>query len=158
MLLAGSLSTGGDIAAAQMMGADFAYLGTRFIATREASAPDAYKEMVVASRLADIVSTDAVTGIRAAFMKASLDEAGIDLDTPGEHEPAAIDEELDEALQESNAKKPWRDVWSAGEGVGSVRDIPDVKDLVDQLADEYRIASDSFSKRSRAFMKKQGGG
>ena len=151
VVLSGSLSTGADIAAAQMMGADLAYMGTRFIATKEALSPDEYKDMIVASAQADIVTTDAVTGIKASFIKASLERSGIDLDNPDGHEALDINEELDGALEESNASKPWRDIWSAGEGVGSIHDIPHVHELVDRLAEEYREAAVAHAERARDY-------
>lgn len=147
VLLSGSLSTGADIAAAQMMGADFAYMGTRFIATKECASPDAYKDMIVASKQADIVTTDIVTGVHASFIKSSLDQAGIDLNNPNDHGTLDINEELGEALQESNTSKPWRDIWSAGQGVGSIDDIPSVEELVDRLVEEYHDASHAHAQR-----------
>ncbi|MEK9861164.1 MAG: nitronate monooxygenase, partial [Alphaproteobacteria bacterium] len=81
---------------------------------------------------------DIVTGVNASFIKTSLDQAGIDLNNPNDHGAMDINEELGEALQESNTSKPWRDIWSAGQGVGSIQDIPSVHDLVDRLIAEYQ--------------------
>ncbi|MHA6525786.1 NAD(P)H-dependent flavin oxidoreductase [Tessaracoccus sp. G1721] len=122
ILLAGGLSTGADVAAARAMGADLAYLGTRFLATRESLAADGYKDMVVASGAADVVYTPAVSGIPANFLTASLAASGIDpAGPPAEHEDV----------------KAWRDVWSAGHGVAAISDVPAVAELVDRLEAEY---------------------
>lgn len=151
ILLSGSLSTGADIAAAQMMGADYAYMGTRFIATRESMSPEDYKDMVVNAKAADIVSTKAVTGVNANFMAQSLEQAGIDVETLPEHGEVDINEELGEALMESNTSKPWRDIWSAGHGVGSIDDIPSVAELVQRLKVEYVDAVDAQRELARAY-------
>ena len=151
VILSGSLSTGGDIAAAQVMGADFAYMGTRFIATEEAMSPDDYKDMVVASDHADILATPAVTGVNANFITTSLENAGIDPDDLSAHGELNINDELGEALRESNESKPWRDIWSAGHGVGSVNDIPKTADLVNRLRDEYQDATHAQSQRAEQY-------
>ncbi len=123
ILLAGALSSGADVAAARAMGADLAYLGTRFLATRESMAPDGYRDLVVASGAADVVYTPAVSGIPANFLAPSLAAAGIDpAGPPAEHEDV----------------KAWRDVWSAGHGVAAITDVPTVAELVDRLEHEYR--------------------
>ena len=141
LLLSGSLSTGKDIAAAQTMGADLAYLGTRFISTAECQSPDDYKQMIIDSQFADIVATPAVSGVNANFLTASLENAGVDLEAPNEHGLVDIDKELAEALTSaSNGFKAWRDIWSAGHGVGSIDDIPTVADLVARLHAEYHAA------------------
>ena len=125
ILLAGSLSTGADVAAAVAAGADLAYMGTRFIATAESASPTAYREMIVGAGAADIVYTPAVSGIPANFMAASLAAAGVD---PAG--PAAETEDV----------KAWRDVWSAGHGVAAITDVPTVAQLVDRLEGEYLAA------------------
>jgi nitronate monooxygenase len=141
VLLSGSISTGADVAAAQMMGADLAYLGTRFINTQECQSPDDYKQMIIDSQFDDIVATPAVSGVNANFLTASLDNAGVDLDAPNEHGLVDIDKELAEALtSSSNDFKAWRDIWSAGHGVGSISDIPPVAELVNRLHCEYVAA------------------
>lgn len=149
IILSGSLSSGRDIAAAQVLGADFAYMGTRFIATEESESPKAYKEMLVESIQSDIRTTSAVTGINANFLAASLEQAGIDPTNPSSHESLNINEELDEALKESPEVKPWRDIWSAGHGVGGVKDILKVSDLVDRLEVEYHEAIASQLSRAK---------
>ncbi|CAN5637509.1 nitronate monooxygenase family protein [soil metagenome] len=130
IILAGAISTGAQIAAARMMGADLAYLGTRFIATREAMAPPAFKAMIVETRAADIVYTPAVSGINANFLRPSIVASGRDPDNlaPGG------------ALDLASERKAWRDVWSAGQGVGAIRDEPPAAVLCARLAEEYRAA------------------
>lgn len=124
--LAGSISTGADVAAAVAVGADLAYMGTRFIATSESAAPEGYRDEIVAAGAADIVYTPAVSGIPANFLRSGLDAAGIDPAGPAaEHEDV----------------KAWRDVWSAGHGVAAITDAPPVAELVDRLAVEYRQAA-----------------
>ena len=151
VLLSGSISTGADVAAAQTMGADLAYLGTRFINTQECQSPDDYKQMIIDSRFDDIVATPAVSGVNANFLTASLDNAGVDLDAPNEHGLVDIDKELAEALtSSSNEFKAWRDIWSAGHGVGSISDIPPVADLVNRLHGEYLTACSAQQDRLAA--------
>ena len=134
VLLSGALSTGADIAAAQMMGADLAYMGTRFISTRECLSPDGYKQMIVEAAASDIVLTDAVTGVNANFIKQSLTQAGYDPENLAEHGEVDINKELADALDpRQNSAKPWRDLWSAGHGVGSISDSPPVAELVQRL-------------------------
>ena len=140
LMLSGAMSTGGDVAAAQVMGADLAYLGTRFIGTAECRSPEDYKTMILDSRVKDIVETDRVSGVNANFLVASLAEAGIVPDE-GTAPPAEINNELSEALTASaNERTAWRDIWSAGHGVGSITDIPRIADLVDRLEAEYHAA------------------
>lgn len=132
LVLSGAMATGDEIAAARVMGADLAYMGTRFIATRECQVDQAYKEMITAAEAADIVTTDALTGVMASFLKPSLDAAG---DDPAE--AASLGDELQESLDEDDQRRPWRDIWSAGQGVGGIDSILPVATLVDQLEEEY---------------------
>lgn len=131
LILAGGLATGRDIAAARAMGADLAAMGTRFIATRESLAPEAYKQMLVEANAADIMMTASLTGVAANFLKPSLAANGIDL---GAAAPA-------QALGTGRDSKVWRDIWSAGHGVGAIRDIPGTSELCARLLEEYRAAS-----------------
>ena len=141
VLLSGSISTGSDIAAAQTMGADLAYLGTRFLATHECQSELAYKKMIVDSKLADITTTSAVSGINANFLQPSLKRAGIAVDDASPHNTIDIDRELGDALTEQiSSFRPWKDIWSAGHGVGSITDIPSVEQLVSRLQTEYYAA------------------
>ncbi len=153
-MLSGAMSTGGDVAAAQVMGADLAYLGTRFIGTAECRSPEDYKTMILDSRVKDIVETDRVSGVNANFLAASLAEAGIAPDE-GTAPPAKINNELSEALTASaNERTAWRDIWSAGHGVGSITDIPRIADLVDRLEAEYHAALAAQQDRVSALVPK----
>lgn len=134
--LAGALSNGRQLRAAEVMGADFGYMGTRFLATREANAPDAQKRMIVASAAADIVYTPYFTGIRGNYLRASIEQAGLD---PAElAAPAGPAGEV--FSPHAKTARAWKDIWSAGQGVGSIHDVPAVHELVLRLAREYREA------------------
>lgn len=135
VILSGSLSTGQDLAAARMLGADLGYMGTRFINTRESMAPDDYKDMIIGSHAADIVYTPKVSGIPASFMRQSLEAAGL-LD-------AAHD--TGKAMDLSDEAKAWKTVWSAGQGVGSIVDVPTTAELVARLKREYLEAGRQFA-------------
>lgn len=136
IILSGCLSTGRDVAAALMMGADFAYMGTRFIATTESQAQPHYKDMIVEAGSMDITYTPAVSGIPANFLTPSLVENGIDPKSLPEHK-----------LDMGEEAKAWKTVWSAGQGAGAVHDILPVRDLVARLRDEYSQACDEFDKK-----------
>ena len=138
LLLSGAMARGSDIAAAEMMGADLAYIGTRFIGTSECGAPDAYKEMIVGAALKDIVETDRVSGVNANFLAPSLAAAGLQPD--GDAPAMDIDSELAETSGEGGKARAWRDIWSAGHGVGSINDLPTVESLVARMASEYHAA------------------
>lgn len=137
LLLAGCLNHGHEILAAQLLGADLAYMGTRFIATQDNDAPDAYKRMLLEAHAADIIHTPAVSGVPASFMRQSLEQAGYDL----KHlqDKAAID--YGEKLKPiSDEAKAWKTVWSAGQGAGGIDDLPHVTELIARLDQEYRTA------------------
>ena len=134
LLLAGCLNHGHEILAAQMLGADLAYMGTRFIATAESQAPSAYKQMLLDSHAADIVHTPAVSGVPASFLRPSLEQAGYDINAIKDgHEQGKLKPIDDEA-------KAWKTVWSAGQGVGGIDDLPSASALIGRLHDEYRDA------------------
>ena len=140
IVLSGAMSNGRQIAAGRMMGADLAYLGTRFIATREAMVAEAYKEMIVEARAADIVYTPNISGVHANFMRPSIVAAGLDPDNLPAHAE----------LDMKNEAKAWKTVWSAGQGVGAIDDLPPVAELAERLVREYReamsaAASDPFA-------------
>lgn len=136
IILSGCLSTGSDVAAALMMGADFAYMGTRFIATSESGAQPHYKEMIVEAGSMDITYTPAVSGIPANFLTPSLVENGIDPKTLPEHKLDMADE-----------AKAWKTVWSAGQGAGAIHDVLPTAQLVRRLTDEFSQACDKFDKK-----------
>jgi nitronate monooxygenase len=137
LILSGAITTGRQIAAAQLMGADFAYLGTRFINTREALAPEGYKQMIVASRAKDIVYTSSISGVAANFLRGSIAAAGLDPDNLQLH--AKLD------LSAESEAKAWRDFWSAGHGVGGIDDILPAADLCGRLIAEYHEAIGEIS-------------
>lgn len=137
LLLAGCLNHGHEILAAQLLGADLAYLGTRFIATHESEATHAYKEMILQARAADIIHTPAVSGVPASFMRQSLELAGFDLKRLQDKGDINYGEKLKPVDDEAKA---WKTVWSAGQGVGNIRDLPTVDELVARLDAEYRAA------------------
>ncbi len=136
IILSGSMSRGNDALAAQAMGADLAYFGTRFIATQEANAPSAYKEMIVDSAAADIVYTNLFTGVHGSYLKGSVVNAGLDPDDLPEGELRHMN-----FASGSSKAKAWRDIWGAGQGVGTIDDIPSVADLVERMEAEYREAT-----------------
>lgn len=134
ILLAGAIGRGDDILAAQAMGADLAYMGTRFIATQESNAQPEYKQMLMDAKAEDIVYTPAVSGIPASFMRQSLEKAGItDLGGQGHVN-------LGEKLSLGDEAKAWKNIWSAGHGVNTIHDVPRVEDLISRLESEYQSA------------------
>lgn len=137
VILSGAMSTGADVLAARAIGADLAYIGTRFIATREAYAPDAYKEMIVSSKAADIVYTPLFTGVHGSYLKGSIVNAGLDPDNL----PNATANPMDFGSGGDADAKAWRDIWGAGQGVGSIDDIPETRALVMRIEAEYAETS-----------------
>ncbi|SIS11318.1 nitronate monooxygenase [Aquipseudomonas alcaligenes] len=137
LLLSGSLNHGHEVLAAQLLGADLAYMGTRFIATRESNADAEYKQMILDARAADIVHTPAVSGVPASFMRQSLEKAGYDLARLQDKGDVNYGEKLKPISDEAKA---WKTVWSAGQGVGGIADVPSVAELVARLDAEYRAA------------------
>jgi len=135
LLLSGAISTGGAVLAAQAMGADMAYIGSPFIATTEARASDAYKQMIVDSAAADIVYSNYFTGIHGNYLKPSIIAAGMDPDHLPEADPSKMDFET-----ATTGAKAWKDIWGCGQGIGAVTEIAPVANLVDRLAREYAEA------------------
>lgn len=134
IVLAGGLANGRDLRAAQMMGADLAYMGTRFIATHESNADPRYKQMVVDCTFNDIICTNAITGAYANKLRPSLRAVGLD---PDNLEPRKSGFSLDYA---ENQPKAWKDIWSAGHGLGQVRSIDPAATVIARLRDEYAQA------------------
>jgi len=132
LILSGAISHGRQIAAAELMGADLAYLGTRFINTRESLAAEGHKQMIMAASAKDIVYTSAVSGVHANFLRASIIAAGADPDNLQSSPKLSISAE--------GEAKAWKDVWSAGQGVGGVHDVPSAAELCQRLIAEYREA------------------
>ena len=137
IILSGSMSIGSDALAAQAMGADLAYFGTRFIATQEANAPAEYKEMIVNSTSADIIYTSLFSGVHGSYLRGSIENANLDPDNL----PEGDKNKMSFGSAGSSKAKAWRDIWGAGQGVGSMHDIPATRDLVLRMAQEYRNAS-----------------
>lgn len=137
VILSGSINTGRQIAAARLLGADFGYLGTRFIATRESRAPEAYKQMILDSTAKDIVYTPAISGVHGNFLRASIVAAGGD--------PDNLQTSVQMHISSDNEAKAWKDVWSAGHGVGSIHDVPSTAELCSRLIAEYREAVASLA-------------
>ena len=137
ILLAGGLSHGEDLLAAQALGADLAYLGTRFINTFESQADEAYRNMIIEAVSGDIIHTPAVSGVPASFMRQSLEAAGFPMDKLNQAGEINYGEKLKPIDDEAKA---WKTVWSAGQGVSQIHDVLTVPDLVSRLADEYRSA------------------
>ena len=146
VLLSGAMSTGQDVAAALMAGADLAYMGTRFIATNEARADAAYKQMLIDTTARDITYTDAISGINANFLTPSLIQNGLD--------PAAAKDpkhKIDMAHELNSEAKAWKTIWSAGQGVGSIHEVLPVAGLVARLKGEFAAAADGFMAKRANF-------
>lgn len=149
LLLAGCLNHGHEILAAQLLGADLAYLGTRFIATQESQASAAYKQMLLDARAADIIHTPAVSGVPASFMRQSLEAAGYDLARLNDKADVNYGEKLKPVSDEAKA---WKTVWSAGQGVGDIHDLPSVAELVERLDREYRAALQRSARLAQPYL------
>jgi len=134
IILSGAITNGAAILSAQAMGADLAYIGTRFIATREANAGEAYKQAIVDSAAADVVYTPYFTGVHGNYLKKSILAAGLD--------PANLPEKDKTSMNfgGATAAKAWKDIWGAGQGVGMIDDVLPTAELVARLKQEYRAA------------------
>ena len=137
ILLAGGLSHDEDLLAAQALGADLAYLGTRFINTFESQADEAYRNMIIEAVSGDIIHTPAVSGVPASFMRQSLEAAGFPMDELNQAGEINYGEKLKPIDDEAKA---WKTVWSAGQGVSQIHDVLSVSELVSRLTEEYRNA------------------
>lgn len=134
ILLSGCISTGQDVAAALQMGADFAYMGTRFINVKESQADSQYQQMIINSKAEDIVYTAAISGVNANFLKGSLEAMGITQAHWSQTKKIDFGNELDAAKAEAQA---WKTIWSAGQGVTTINDVPSVAELVGTLKTEF---------------------
>ncbi|MBM3341361.1 MAG: nitronate monooxygenase [Betaproteobacteria bacterium] len=134
LVLSGAITNGSGILAAQAMGCDLAYLGTRFIATQESAAKPGYKQMIVDSKATDIVYTPLFSGVHGSYLAGSLRNAGLDPDNLPTPETSGL------YRSREDRPKTWTDIWGAGQGVGNIDDIPSVATLVDRLEREYREA------------------
>jgi nitronate monooxygenase len=134
--LSGSIASGDAILAAQAMGADFAYIGTRWLATRESNVEEGYREAIVESAAADIIYTNLFTGVHGNYLKKSIVSAGLDPDNL----PEADKTKMNFGSGGGSKAKAWRDIWGAGQGVGLMQDVPSVAELVERLKAEYAAA------------------
>ena len=143
VVMAGGMADGQAIAAAETLGCDLAYMGTRFIATRESLAKDAYKQMLVRSRLDDVLLTRAFTGLETNMLRPSIKAAGLDPDNLPMRGAIDIAKDINAAERDKPDARRWKDIWSAGHAVSGVADIPSVANLVDRTAAEYMAAKAS---------------
>jgi len=133
LVLSGAIANGGAVLAAQAAGADLAYVGSPFIATEEANAPDAYKSAIVESGAADIVYTDLFTGVHGNYLRASIVNAGLDPDDLAGIDPTAM-----KFGSEGSAKaKAWRDIWGSGQGIGAIDRVRPASEYIDLIANQY---------------------
>lgn len=140
LLLSGCIGTGRDIASAMQMGADLAFMGTRFINTKESQAPGEYQKMIIDSDADDVVYTAAVSGVHANFLGASLKAAGIT------EADLKKDTKIDFGKELNTEAKAWKTIWSAGQGVTAINDVPSVSELVNTLKLEFKSAIEEQSK------------
>jgi nitronate monooxygenase len=134
--LSGAISYGGAVLSAQAMGADFAYIGTRFIATEEANADPAYKQMIVDSAAKDVVYTNLFTGVHGNYLSKSVTQAGLD---PAEL-PVADKTKMNFGSGGNTKAKAWKDIWGAGQGVGNISNAGPVADVIAEMKAEYQAA------------------
>ncbi|MCX7147032.1 MAG: nitronate monooxygenase family protein [Sulfuritalea sp.] len=135
--LSGAITRGEQILAAQAMGADLAYMGTRFIPTPEANAVDGYKQMIVESTAADVVYTPYFTGVHGNYLRPSITAQGLDPDDLPLRDKTSMS-------FGSDRTKAWRDIWGVGQGIGSIDEILPVSEVVERLGREYRAARDAL--------------
>ncbi|GGB85114.1 2-nitropropane dioxygenase [Marinobacterium zhoushanense] len=144
--IAGCISRGADIAGMLAAGADFVVSGTRFISAKESFAGDEYKAMLVGSGMDDIIETKAVSGVAANWMKASLERCGISPDASGEGKAIDFSGDI------STANKAWKDVWSAGQGVGAIKQVQDCLAIVDEMHVEFVAALQRINQLSERYL------
>jgi nitronate monooxygenase len=141
LVLAGAMSSGADVLAAQAIGADLAYIGTRFLATTEAHVLPEYKQMIVDSGSDDVVYTSLFTGVKGNYLRKSVVAAGFDPD----HLPEADKSKMNFGSGGNAEKKAWRDIWSAGQGVGNIHEVLPTRELVARMIAEYADAKRRLS-------------
>lgn len=134
--LSGSIAHGQSILAAQAMGADFAYIGSAFIATKEANAVEGYKENIVEAKASDIVYSDLFTGVHGNYLRQSIVKAGMDPDNL----PKGDISTMNFGSGGNTEAKAWKDIWGSGQGIGAVKEVQSVGEMVDRLEREYRAA------------------
>ncbi|MDH7640125.1 NAD(P)H-dependent flavin oxidoreductase [Sphingomonas oryzagri] len=140
LALSGAIANGGAILAARAMGADLGYIGSAFIATEEANAAEAYKQMIVDSHASDIVYSNLFTGVHGNYLKPSIRNAGMDPDDLPESDPSKMN-----FAEMTEGKKAWKDIWGCGQGIGAVHGVVPAGELVARLGREYRAALDRLN-------------
>ena len=141
--LSGSIAHGASVLAAQAMGADFGYIGSAFIATKEANAVDGYKENIVEAKAADIVYSDLFTGVSGNYLRQSIEKAGMDPNNL----PKGDISTMNFGSGGNSEAKAWKDIWGSGQGIGAIKEVQTVAEFVDQLEAEYRSAKASLDAR-----------
>ncbi|KMY56171.1 2-nitropropane dioxygenase [Bacillus sp. FJAT-27231] len=137
-ILSGAISTGKDIVAAQVLGADLAYMGTRFITAEESFAQKEYQEMIIDSTLDDIIYTDAFSGVHANYLKPSIKQAGLD---PNQLEKK---EKVDFSKMNGTVPKAWKNIWSAGQGINTIHKVQTISQIIEELQESYQKARNTF--------------
>ena len=141
VILSGSIGDGYSVASSIALGADFAYMGTRFIATKEANADQGYKEMLIESAADDIVYSNLFTGVSGNYLKPSIKNAGLDPNNLPEADKSA----MNFGSGGNTDAKAWKDIWGSGQGIGGIKDDPSVGDLVERIIEEYNQAKKEFN-------------
>jgi nitronate monooxygenase len=136
--LSGSIASGGAVLAAQAMGADFAYIGSAFVATLEARAAEGYKQMIVDSNSDDIVYTNLFTGVHGNYLKGSVRAAGLDPENLPESDPSKMN-------FGGSAAKAWKDIWGCGQGIGAIKSVQSASELIARLRREYQSARERIA-------------
>ena len=144
IILSGSISSGSAVASSLALGADLAYLGTRFIATEEANADQGYKDMLIDSVADDIIYSSLFTGVHGNYLKGSVENAGLDPNNL----PEADKSSMNFGSGGNTDAKAWKDIWGSGQGIGSIKDSPSVQTLVDQLTSEFKEAVEDLKQKS----------
>ena len=145
IILSGSIGDGYSVASALALGADFAYLGTRFIATQEANADQNYKQMLIESAADDIVYSSLFTGVLGNYLKPSIEQAGLDPNNL----PTADKSTMNFGSGGNTDAKAWKDIWGSGQGIGLIEDAPTVDALVTRLSEEFRDATSKFISKAK---------
>tara|TARA_B100000686_G_C16754846_1_gene954788 strand:+ start:1205 stop:2179 length:975 start_codon:yes stop_codon:yes gene_type:complete len=144
IILSGSISSGSAVASSLALGADLAYIGTRFIATEEANAEQGYKDMLIESVADDIIYSSLFTGVHGNYLKGSVENAGLDPNNL----PEADKSSMNFGSGGNMDAKAWKDIWGSGQGIGSIKNSPTVKALVNQLTIEFKDAAEDFKQKS----------
>ncbi|MBZ2189775.1 nitronate monooxygenase family protein [Alcanivorax sp. JB21] len=147
VILSGAIADGASVAGAIAMGADLAYMGTRFIATEEANSDERYRAMLVKGSADDVVYSSLFTGVHGNYLRESVAEAGYDPDKLPQGDPS----KMDFGSGGNSDKKVWKDILGSGQGIGSIRDVPKVSELVQRLRNEFSTAASQFEQVTRPY-------